>query len=245
MDQRTISSIYHATLRSQLTARLGVEWEPVVNGIAEIAHVPQPVLEEFSARTAHVQRRIDEKLDRFIDTFDRDPTPRERWRLEREAVIDSRPPKSHDVNADNLHRDWTQRVEELGHTPERLVRRATGRERGRDLDMTTVDKMIDQAMQSLAEKQSSWRPAELTREIAAAIPTETVIHPDDIGHVLDTLTNYAITKRCVDISRPIPDGASPCAGTAGRSPSRSPTEPSPPPTSSPKKNASSPGPSAA
>ena len=97
MDQRTVLAIYHATLRSQLTARLGVEWEPVVNGIAEIAHVPQAVLEEFSARTADVQRRIDEKLDRFIDTFDRDPTPRERWRLEREAVIDSRPPKSHDA----------------------------------------------------------------------------------------------------------------------------------------------------
>ena len=40
LDQRTVSAIYHATLRSQLTARLGVEWEPVVNGIAEIAHVP-------------------------------------------------------------------------------------------------------------------------------------------------------------------------------------------------------------
>ena len=206
MDQRTVSAIYHATMRSQLTARLGVEWEPVVNGIAEIAHVPQAVLEEFSARTAHVQRRIDEKLDRFTDTFDRDPTPRERWRLEREAVIDSRPPKSHDVNAASLRRDWTHRVEELGHTPERLVRRAAGRQRGQDLDMPTVDTLIDQAMQTLSEKQSSWRPAELTREIAAAIPTDTVIHPDDISHVLDTLTNYAITKRCVDISRPIPDG---------------------------------------
>ena len=207
MDQRTVSAIYHATLRSQLTARLGVEWEPIVNGIAEITHVPQAVLEEFSARTADVQRRIDEKLDRFIDTFDRDPTPRERWRLEREAVIDSRPPKSHDANAASLHRDWTQRIEELGHTPERLVRRTTGRERGRDLDLDTVDLMIDQAMHTLAEKQSSWRPAELTREIAAAIPTDTVIHPEDIGHVLDTLTDFAISKRCVDISRPVPDGA--------------------------------------
>ena len=30
-----------------------------------------------------------------------------------------------------------------------------------------MDEMIDQAMQALSEKQSSWRPAELTREIAA------------------------------------------------------------------------------
>ena len=207
MDQRTVSAIYHAMLRSQLTARLSVEWEPVINGIAEIAHVPQDVLEEFSTRTADVQRRIDEKLDRFIDRFDRDPTPRERWRLEREAVIDSRPRKSHDVNSDSLHRQWTERVRELGRTPERLVGRAAGRQRGRDLDMPTVDQMIDQAMQALAEKQSSWRPAELTRKIAAAIPSNTVVHPGDIGDVLDTLTDYAISKRCIDLSRPIPEGA--------------------------------------
>ncbi len=206
MDQRTISAIYHAALRAELTARLGVEWGPVTNGIAEIAHVPPEVLEEFSARTADVQRRIDEKLDRFLDTLDRDPTPRERWRLEREAVLDSRPPKAHDLDAATLHRDWAERVEALGHTPERLVRSATNRVHGLRLDNRTTEQMIDQAIETLSAKQSTWRPAELTREIAAAMPTNTIIDPDRIGDVLDMLTRRAIEQRCVDISRPIPGG---------------------------------------
>ena len=40
-DQRTLSALYHATLRAGLTARLGVRWADPVNGIAEIADVPE------------------------------------------------------------------------------------------------------------------------------------------------------------------------------------------------------------
>ena len=55
------------------------------------AEVAEALLAEFSTRTAAVTRRIDDKLDRFIETMGREPTPRERWRLEREAATDSRP----------------------------------------------------------------------------------------------------------------------------------------------------------
>jgi conjugative relaxase-like TrwC/TraI family protein len=65
LDQRTLSAIYHTGLRAELTARLGVAWEPPVNGIAEIAHVSADVLEEFSSRTADVDDRVAVKLQRF------------------------------------------------------------------------------------------------------------------------------------------------------------------------------------
>jgi len=207
LDQRTLSAIYHATLRSELTERLGVEWQPVENGIAEMAHVPDVVLEEFSTRTAGVQRRIDEKIDRFIDTLERDPTPRERWRLEREAVIDSRPAKTHAVNATELHTGWSEQVEALGHAPTQLIDDAVGRTRSRVLDREIVAEMTAQAIAVLSEKQSTWRPAELSREIAAAIPTDVHLDPADMGPMLDGLTTIAIRDYCVDISRPIPDGS--------------------------------------
>ena len=207
LDQRTLSAIYHATLRSELTARLGVVWEPVVNGIAEIADVPDRVLEEFSSRTADVQRRIDEKLDRFIDTFDRDPTPRERWRLEREAVVDSRPAKPHAADPATLHDQWSDRVRSLGIDPSHLVDDATGWIRSQELDATGAQKVMRQAIDTLSEKQSTWRPAELTREIAAAIPTHTHVDTSIMRELLDGLTELSIDQHCVDISRPIPDGA--------------------------------------
>ena len=206
LDQRTLSAIYHATLRSELTGRLGVEWTEVVNGIANVAHVPDPVLEEFSSRTTDVQRRRDEKLDRFIDTLDRRPTPRERWRLEREAVLDSRPAKSHSLNADSLHAGWIEQVEDLGHEPERLVDAAIGRIEGRLPDPRAMTETMRQAIDTLSEKQSSWRPAELTREIAAALPTNTHVDPSRLLSIVDDLANIAIRQHCVDISRPIPDG---------------------------------------
>ncbi|MCP4087177.1 MAG: relaxase domain-containing protein [Actinomycetia bacterium] len=51
LDQRTLSAVYHSTLRSELTGRLGVGWQEPVNGIAEMAGVAEVVLEEFSTRT--------------------------------------------------------------------------------------------------------------------------------------------------------------------------------------------------
>jgi conjugative relaxase-like TrwC/TraI family protein len=93
-DQQTLSRIYHAGLRAETTLRLGVRWHEPANGIAELRDVPEHVLAEFSQRTDAIDARIDEKLERFIETLDRQPTPRERWQLEREAVLDSRPAKS-------------------------------------------------------------------------------------------------------------------------------------------------------
>ena len=91
LDQRTLSALYHAGLRAELTARLGVGWDVPVHGIAELAAIPEVLRVEFSQRTGALQRRVDEKLDRFAESMGREPTVRERWRLEREAVLDSRP----------------------------------------------------------------------------------------------------------------------------------------------------------
>ena len=207
LDQRTLSAIYHSTLRAELTERLGVGWQEPLNGIAEMADVPDAVLEEFSTRTAAVQHRVDEKLDRFIDTMGREPTARERWQLEREAVIDSRPAKHHPADAGSLHAGWVEQLKTLGHRPEQVVRDAINQTRGRDLNPKVLAGTITTAVTALSEKQSSWRPAELTRELAAALPTDVVLGTIDVVELLDGLTTLAIDQHCVDISRPIPEGA--------------------------------------
>ncbi len=206
LDQRTASAIYHATLRTELTARLGVEFEPVVNGIAEIAHLPAEVLAEFSTRTAAIDTRLDAKIDRFVDTFDRDPTPRERWRLEREAVTDSRPAKAAEVNATELHEHWTGQLETLGYQPAVLERMAIGRTAGRSLTDRDWGIASNRAVEQLEESQSSWRPAELSREIARQLPTNTIQNTASFVDRLEAWTQRTIAAQCVDISRPIPEG---------------------------------------
>ncbi len=207
LDQRTLSAIYHATLRTELTARLGVHWEPVVNGIAEIDGIDNTVLEEFSSRTADVARRLDQKLDRFIDTMERDPTPRERWQLEREAAVESRPAKARGIEAAALHEQWRTQVEALGLEPITVVDEAIWPGRTNPLTTELKSSMINQALHALTAKQSSWRPAEITRELAAVLPADLAIDPEQVPGLLDRLTTDATAGRCVDISRPIPDGA--------------------------------------
>jgi len=205
VDQRTLSAVYHAGLRSELTRRLGVAWETPEHGIAEIAGIPKPVLEEFSRRTSDIDRRLRVKLDRFAKNFQREPTEKERWQQEREAVLESRPAKRHGVSIDDLRAEWDQRTLKLGIKPPALVQKGLYRTRRfDDLDQQTTATLAVSALQVLGEAQSSWRQAELVRELASAVPTTTAI---DSGDLVDTLNGLAeaVTKdRCVDISRPIP-----------------------------------------
>jgi conjugative relaxase-like TrwC/TraI family protein len=207
VDQRTLSALYHATLRSALTSRLGVRWNEPLNGIAEIADVPEQVLARFSSRTDDVQRRLTEKLDRFEADLGRLPTTRERWQLEREAVVDSRPAKPTAGDAAGLHARWIAELEALGYDPISLVDAATGRVMPAGLDQSTAAGIVDRAIEALSQRQSTWRPAELVRELAAAVPTDTGVDPDQLTVWLDDLADAVIAHRMVDISRPVPPGA--------------------------------------
>jgi conjugative relaxase-like TrwC/TraI family protein len=205
-DQQTLSRLYHAGLRAELTGRLGVRWREPVNGIAEMADIQDDVLAEFSQRTEAVAARIEEKLERFTESFERPPTPRERWKLEREAVLDSRPPKS-ETDPVTLELEWLDRLADLGVEPERLVADAVGAEAGIDrLDQTTAEGVVEQALRTLAEKESTWRVAELVRELAASVPTTLAVPADQLAPWVDDLAETVVAGRMIDLSRPIPDG---------------------------------------
>lgn len=200
LDQRTLSALYHASLRAELTGRLGVRWQEVVHGIAEIADMPVEVLAEFSQRTTDVDERMEAKLARFRDDLGRHPTPEERWRLGREAVTDSRPPKRHGITGEELRQEWRDRVRELGLDPKDLVQTAIGQQRLRDsINERLVLRMVDQAMETLEANQSSWRWAEVLREVAATFPTTVPANAERLTGWLQTLTDHTIESRCVDL----------------------------------------------
>ena len=208
-DQRTLSALYHANLRSELTRRLDVRWRSPEHGIAEIAHIDDEVLAEFSQRTTDVQRRLDEKLDRFRRDLQRDPTEKERWRLEREAVVDSRPSKRHGPTFAQLRQEWKERVQVLGRDPEQVVGTVIGWQGALEgIDGGRAGMLVDQALDELGERQSTWRPAELVRELAAATPTTVSVDAEQLTGFLQELADQAAGARCVDISRPVPVGVS-------------------------------------
>jgi conjugative relaxase-like TrwC/TraI family protein len=206
-DQRTLSALYHATLRSELTARLGVRWQVPEHGIAEIDGMPDAVLDELSQRTRQVETRLEHKLDRFRQAFDRDPTQRELWRLEREAVLDSRPAKQQVGAHVDLRGGWAERIEGVGFDPGGVVNDTIGGlpAPGR-LTAEVQVAMVDQALAALTASQSTWRPNELLMELARAVPTIVHESPAELVTTLERLTEHVLDEHCVDLT-PVGDGS--------------------------------------
>jgi conjugative relaxase-like TrwC/TraI family protein len=202
-DQRTVSALYAAGLRAELTSRLGVRWNDVENGQAEMADAPEQVLDAFSQRTKQMTRRIDEKTERFVDDLGRRPTLRERWRIEREAATDSRPTKA-SADAAELHQDWLDQLDALGYTPERYIDRVTSRPRPIEGDAVTDRDTVIAALSSLRDTQSVWRPAEITREVASALPTRLGGTAAEIVERAQRLASHVEDALTVDISQPVP-----------------------------------------
>jgi conjugative relaxase-like TrwC/TraI family protein len=57
----TVSYLYQAALRAELTRRLGVAWTDVEKGIAEIDGIPREVLRAFSKRRDQIERALDDR----------------------------------------------------------------------------------------------------------------------------------------------------------------------------------------
>ncbi len=81
--QRAFGGLYQSVLRAELTHRFGVVFGDIVNGQAEIAGVPEVLIDRFSKRTAEVDRAVVDKLALFWKREGRDPTSVERAAITR------------------------------------------------------------------------------------------------------------------------------------------------------------------
>jgi conjugative relaxase-like TrwC/TraI family protein len=94
---RTAGFLYQAALRAELSRRLGVRWDPVSKGMAEISGVPAKALRAFSRRRAEVE----EAMARFGSTG-RDAA--------QVAALDTRRVKQRDVRPEQLVSEWRERA---------------------------------------------------------------------------------------------------------------------------------------
>jgi len=74
-QQRSISYLYAAALRTELTARLGLSWAQVVDGHAEAVDVPVGLLEAFSKRAAQVEEALAARIARWVQSPMPGPSP--------------------------------------------------------------------------------------------------------------------------------------------------------------------------
>jgi hypothetical protein len=148
--------LHEAVLRRELTERLGVGWQPVRNGMADIVGFTRPQIEAFSRRRHQLETWRQEQG--LPDT----PAARQ------VAVLATRKPKQ-DYSLADLEEEWKQRAVEVGLTPDRLTQVLGG---SREVLPVDPPKLFDRlaSAEGLTERASTFGRAEVVKEIARLLP---------------------------------------------------------------------------
>jgi AAA domain/TrwC relaxase len=148
--------LHEAVLRRELTERLGVRWQPVHNGVADIEGFTRTQIDAFSKRRRQLEAWREEQG--LPDT----PAARQ------VAVLATRSPKQ-DHTLVELEVEWHQRAQEVGLTPGRVVSVM-----GRSSQITPADPiaMFDSlgSADGLTKQASTFTRSEVVKEVAAAMP---------------------------------------------------------------------------
>jgi conjugative relaxase-like TrwC/TraI family protein len=164
-QQRMLGGVYQSMLRAELTHRYGVEWEPIVNGQAELAGMPRELLQTFSKRSVQIDEALHAKVDDFRERQGRDPTRWERAALCREASADTRAHKT-GTGVTELRPRWAREADALGWTPNQVTAELH-RAVGEPAPVITMEDVLD----DLSAAGSTWSRADVLRAICDHQPT--------------------------------------------------------------------------
>jgi hypothetical protein len=89
-----LGGLHQSVPRVELSHRFGVGWRPIHHGLADIAGVPQELLDVCSKRTTEIDDALAVKLEGFRGREGREPSRWERLAITRETSADTRSRKS-------------------------------------------------------------------------------------------------------------------------------------------------------
>ncbi|MDF1598100.1 MAG: MobF family relaxase, partial [Acidimicrobiia bacterium] len=175
--------LHEAELRARLTERLGVRWQPVRNGMADIEGFTRAQITAFSQRRQEIEAWRDSHG--FADT----PAANEA------ATLATRTPKQeHPV--DVLMPAWLERGTEVGLTPVSVVALL---ERGREVEVPERGPVFDRmaSAEGLTAQASTFGRADVVAAAAEALPdggrraqieglADTFLHRADVIPILPT-----------------------------------------------------------
>jgi conjugative relaxase-like TrwC/TraI family protein len=172
--QKSAGMLYNASLRVELSARLGVAWQPVDrNGQADIEGVPRELIVLFSHRRQDVERRAAQRIATLEARLGRTLTDEERAVQYQFAAYNTRPAKTgHGDDPATLAGRWRMEADLAGWHPDRwlpdtLEQRAASVERNHGVADPGV---LAEVVGELAESRSTWSRAEVAKATARRLP---------------------------------------------------------------------------
>jgi conjugative relaxase-like TrwC/TraI family protein len=202
--KKSAGVLYQAGLRSELTRRLGVGWDPVSrDGQAEIAGVPTGLITRWSTRTAQILADAAPVIAGYEAALGRPLTCAERTAVTKVAVIKTRPEKE-PVDIVGLVQRWHDEAAALGWTPDRL--RAAVRPPPQLHVASGVQRLVIDAVTAAGSRKAVFTRSDLVAQVAARIPTDAAVAAATIRAWVEQLTDQALqTPEAVEL-RPERDG---------------------------------------
>jgi hypothetical protein len=166
---KTAGILYQAHLRHELTRRLGVAWQPVVNGHADIDGVDRQLIETFSQRRAAIVEHMEQRGETSAAAA-------------QTATLATRQAKGERVSEAEL-REGGRPGHRAGDRPgwHRTARPRASWERP-DLDRAVATLVVEEA---LTESSSSFTRRDVLQQLAGRLPAGAPVA--DIERVADAL----------------------------------------------------------
>ncbi|MFU8841678.1 MAG: MobF family relaxase, partial [Nitriliruptoraceae bacterium] len=152
---KTAGILYQAHLRHELTVRLGVAWQPVVNGVADIDGVDRQLIETFSQRRNAIVQHMEQRGETSAAAA-------------QTATLATRQAKGHRASEAELRQGWARRAAVAGVTPgwHRQHLGNTSWEQP-DLDRLWQHLVVDEG---LTQTSSSFTRRDVLQQLAGRLP---------------------------------------------------------------------------
>ena len=190
---KTAGYLYEASLRRELTARLGFEWTDVRNGIADVVGVPVAVRQAFSRRRAEIEAELERRGS---------------WSAAaaQAAALDTRRSKDRLIDPRLLADEWHARAEVNGLTAqvvERVFNRATVSAVETGMSHRVMDELA--SPHGLTRAWSSFSRRDTIRALCERLPAASDVSSEAIERLADM---FLASDRAVPLlgpGRPLDD----------------------------------------
>jgi len=168
---KTAGYVYQAALRAELSERMGVAWHAPVNGMAEIAGIPDGLLEEFSTRRAEIEAALSVSGHTSA-------------KAAQVATLATRAAKPEPMDPHIQREEWAARARSAGldsnvlDIPHRSLEQTASGHRVEPRELTEHRSFFDRRdlLQALAHSSiEGARPEELTARAAALLADEQIV----------------------------------------------------------------------